>query len=68
MNKVIETSGSTQLFTESLGLVKPGGVISVVAFYEKEILARQGTTAHIFPVRWETFLRIYPGMESGRAF
>ncbi|MFH0795836.1 MAG: zinc-binding dehydrogenase [Candidatus Omnitrophota bacterium] len=37
VDKVIEASGSTQLFTESLGLVKPGGIISIVAFYEKEL-------------------------------
>ena len=34
---IIETSGSTELFNESLKLIKPGGVISIVAFYEKMI-------------------------------
>ncbi|MFA6176104.1 MAG: alcohol dehydrogenase catalytic domain-containing protein [Phycisphaerae bacterium] len=37
VDKIIEASGSTELFKESLNLVNPGGVISVVAFYEKMV-------------------------------
>ena len=37
VDKIIEASGSTELFKESLNLINPGGVISVVAFYEKMV-------------------------------
>jgi L-iditol 2-dehydrogenase len=37
VDRVIEASGSTALFTESLGLVKPGGALSVVAFYDRPL-------------------------------
>ncbi|MHB9070983.1 MAG: zinc-dependent alcohol dehydrogenase [Sedimentisphaerales bacterium] len=35
VDKIIEASGSTELFKEALNLINLGGVISVVAFYEK---------------------------------
>lgn len=34
-DKVIEASGSISLLKESLELINPGGIISIVAFYEK---------------------------------
>ncbi|NQT93448.1 MAG: zinc-binding dehydrogenase [Lentisphaerae bacterium] len=37
VDHVIEASGSTELFRESLGLIKPGGALSVVAFYDKPL-------------------------------
>ncbi|OHB55024.1 MAG: hypothetical protein A2Y12_11990 [Planctomycetes bacterium GWF2_42_9] len=37
VDKIIEASGSTELFKESLGLINLGGIISVVAFYEKMV-------------------------------
>lgn len=37
VDRVIEASGSTELFQQSLALVKPMGVVSVVAFYEKPV-------------------------------
>jgi 2-desacetyl-2-hydroxyethyl bacteriochlorophyllide A dehydrogenase len=37
VDRIIEASGSTELFTESLGLVKPGGALSVVAFYDQPL-------------------------------
>lgn len=37
IDRIIEASGSTELFQESLKLIKPGGVIAVVAFYEKMV-------------------------------
>ena len=37
VDRVIEASGSTALFRESLGLVKPGGALSVVAFYDRPL-------------------------------
>jgi len=36
-DKIIEASGAVQLFAESLRCVRPGGVVSVVAFYEKPL-------------------------------
>lgn len=35
VDRIIEASGSTELFRESLKLIRPGGTIAVVAFYEK---------------------------------
>lgn len=35
VDRIIEASGSTELFQESLKLINPGGTIAVVAFYEK---------------------------------
>ncbi|MFA5089234.1 MAG: alcohol dehydrogenase catalytic domain-containing protein, partial [Candidatus Omnitrophota bacterium] len=37
IDRIIEASGSTGLFKESLRLIKPGGTIAVVAFYEKPV-------------------------------
>jgi 2-desacetyl-2-hydroxyethyl bacteriochlorophyllide A dehydrogenase len=37
VDKVIEASGSTQLLTESLPLVKLWGIVSAVAFYERPV-------------------------------
>ncbi|MCG2659264.1 MAG: alcohol dehydrogenase catalytic domain-containing protein [Kiritimatiellae bacterium] len=37
VDRIIEASGSTELFKEALQLVKPGGVISCVAFYERPV-------------------------------
>lgn len=37
IDRIIEASGSTELFKESLRLIKPGGTIAVVAFYEKMV-------------------------------
>ncbi len=37
VDRVIEASGSTELFRESLGLINPGGALSVVAFYDKPL-------------------------------
>lgn len=37
VDKIIEASGSTKLLKESLHFVKPGGVISCVAFYEQMV-------------------------------
>ena len=37
VDRVIEASGSTQLLTESLTLVKLWGVVSAVAFYERPV-------------------------------
>lgn len=37
VDRVIEASGSTKLFQESLGLVRPGGTLSVVAFYDQPL-------------------------------
>ncbi|MBI2842926.1 MAG: alcohol dehydrogenase catalytic domain-containing protein [Armatimonadetes bacterium] len=37
VDRVIEASGSTELFKESIGLTRPGGVMSVVAFYDKPL-------------------------------
>ncbi len=37
VDRVIEASGSTELFRESLNLIKPGGTIAVVAFYEQMV-------------------------------
>ena len=37
VDRVIEASGSTQLLTESLPLVKLWGVVSAVAFYERPV-------------------------------
>ncbi len=39
VDKVIEASGSVQLFEESLEVIKPGGVVAVVAFYETVVEA-----------------------------
>ncbi|MHB9071298.1 MAG: zinc-dependent alcohol dehydrogenase [Sedimentisphaerales bacterium] len=37
VDKIIEASGSIELFKESLNLINLGGIISVVAFYEKMV-------------------------------
>lgn len=37
VDRIIEASGSTELFKEALQLIKPGGVISCVAFYERPV-------------------------------
>jgi 2-desacetyl-2-hydroxyethyl bacteriochlorophyllide A dehydrogenase len=37
VDRIIEASGSIQLFQESLGLIRADGIISMVAFYEKMI-------------------------------
>jgi len=37
VDKIIEASGSAQLLAESLAVIKPGGILSVVAFYEARI-------------------------------
>jgi len=37
VDRVIEASGSRGLFTESLGLIRQGGVMSVLAFYENPL-------------------------------
>jgi 2-desacetyl-2-hydroxyethyl bacteriochlorophyllide A dehydrogenase len=37
VDKIIEASGSTELFKESLNLINLGGIISVVAFYERMV-------------------------------
>ena len=37
VDRVIEASGSRELFTESLGLIRQGGVMSVLAFYENPL-------------------------------
>jgi threonine dehydrogenase-like Zn-dependent dehydrogenase len=37
VDRVIEASGSTELFKESIALTRPGGVMSVVAFYDKPL-------------------------------
>jgi 2-desacetyl-2-hydroxyethyl bacteriochlorophyllide A dehydrogenase len=37
VDRVIEASGSTELLRESLALVKQGGVVSAVAFYERPV-------------------------------
>lgn len=37
VDRIIETSGSTQLFAESFDSIRTGGTMSVVAFYEKNI-------------------------------
>lgn len=35
VDQIIEASGSTELFKEALQIIKPGGVISCVAFYDR---------------------------------
>jgi len=35
IDRIIEASGSTELFKEALQIIKPGGVISCVAFYDR---------------------------------
>jgi 2-desacetyl-2-hydroxyethyl bacteriochlorophyllide A dehydrogenase len=37
VDKIIEASGSAALFTESLGLINGGGILSVVAFYDRPL-------------------------------
>jgi 2-desacetyl-2-hydroxyethyl bacteriochlorophyllide A dehydrogenase len=37
VDRIVEASGSIQLFQESFDLIRPGGNISVVAFYEKMV-------------------------------
>jgi 2-desacetyl-2-hydroxyethyl bacteriochlorophyllide A dehydrogenase len=37
VDRIIEASGSTELFKQALSLINAGGVISVVAFYEKVV-------------------------------
>lgn len=37
VDRIIEASGSTELFRESFGLIKSGGAFSVVAFYDKPL-------------------------------
>ena len=37
VDRIIETSGSTQLFTESFDYIRTGGTMSVVAFYDKKV-------------------------------
>ena len=37
IDKVIEASGSHDLFNKSLTFIKPGGIVSCVAFYEKAV-------------------------------
>jgi 2-desacetyl-2-hydroxyethyl bacteriochlorophyllide A dehydrogenase len=37
VDRIIEASGSIELFQESLKLIRPGGTIAVVAFYEKMV-------------------------------
>ena len=37
IDRIIEASGSTELFRESLNLINPGGTIAVVAFYEQMV-------------------------------
>jgi 2-desacetyl-2-hydroxyethyl bacteriochlorophyllide A dehydrogenase len=36
-DKIIEASGSTELFSQSFDVIKVGGVMSVVAFYERMV-------------------------------
>jgi len=37
IDKIIEASGALELFAGSFGYIRPGGVISVVAFYEQPL-------------------------------
>lgn len=37
IDRIIEASGSTVLFKEALQIIKPGGVISCVAFYDRPV-------------------------------
>jgi len=37
IDRIIEASGSTLLFQKSLELIKPGGTVAVVAFYERMV-------------------------------
>jgi len=37
IDRIIEASGSTELFKEALKIIKPGGVISCVAFYDRPV-------------------------------
>lgn len=37
VDRIIEASGSIELFKKAAGLINPGGTISVVAFYEKQM-------------------------------
>lgn len=37
IDKIIEASGAVELFADSIRCIRPGGVISVVAFYEKPL-------------------------------
>jgi threonine dehydrogenase-like Zn-dependent dehydrogenase len=47
VDRLIEASGSADLFEESLRLVEPGGVMSVVAFYDRP-LTRFDIDAFVF--------------------
>ena len=37
IDRIIEASGSTELFKEALQLIKPGGVMACVAFYDRPV-------------------------------